>query len=170
MPRVTAVVPTHNRSRLLARTLRTLLWQRDVDFEVVVVHDDHPQGVANARNRGVSEARGRWVAFCDDDDLWAPDKLASQLEAADRSGCGWVYTGAVQIADDLRVLGGRPPPPPRELRSAVRRFNAVPGGGSGVLAHVVLLGGPGGFAARLFNTEDWDLWIRLADLGGPAWV
>jgi glycosyltransferase involved in cell wall biosynthesis len=193
VPHVTAVVPTHNRSRLLARTLRTLLWQRDVDFEVVVVDDgsaddtaemiaamddprlrvvrhDHPQGVANARNRGVSEARGQWVAFCDDDDLWAPDKLVSQIQVADRSGRGWVYGGAVQIADDLRVLGGRPPPPPQEVRSAVRRFNAVPGGGSGVLVHRDLLRRAGGFDSRLFNTEDWDLWIRLAQLDGPAWV
>ncbi|HEX6207479.1 MAG TPA: glycosyltransferase family 2 protein, partial [Actinomycetota bacterium] len=104
-PEISAIVPTHNRAGLLTTTLRTVLWQRDVSLEVVVVDDgssdatadlveglgdprvrlvrhDAPRGVSTARNRGASEARGDWLAFCDDDDLWAPDKLARQLAAA----------------------------------------------------------------------------------------
>src|SRR3954469_4879731 len=115
--RVSVVVPTRNRSRLLAATLRSVLRQRAVDLEVIVVDEgstddtgaviaglrdpririvrhDVPRGVSRARNRGAEEARGDWVAFVDDDDLWAPDKLARQVQAALAAGRDWVYTGS----------------------------------------------------------------------------
>ena len=119
---VSVVVPTRNRSALLALTLRSVLTQRDVDVEVIVVDeastDDTaamldaiaderirvirhgtPCGVASARNRGAADARGEWLAFVDDDDLWAPDKLVQQLETAEALGRDWVYTGCVAIGD-----------------------------------------------------------------------
>ena len=116
-PTVTVIVPTHNRTHLLATTLRTVLWQEDVDLEVIVVDDgssedvrrvieqlgdsrlrlirhETSQGVSIARNRAVTEAHGAWLAFCDDDDLWAPGKLASQLAAARSTYRTWAYGGA----------------------------------------------------------------------------
>src|SRR5829696_624334 len=100
MVEISVVVPTHNRSGLLAQTLRSVLWQRGVDLEVLVVDD------------GSTDDTAEVVAVLDDDDLWAPDKLARQLAAAQATGRSWVYTGAVNIDDDLRVLGGMPPYPP----------------------------------------------------------
>jgi glycosyltransferase involved in cell wall biosynthesis len=193
MVEISVVVPTHNRSGLLTQTLRSVLWQRGVDLEVVVVDDgstddtaevvaalDDPririvrnevaQGVAAARNRGAEEARGEWVTFLDDDDLWAPDKLARQLAAAQATGRSWVYAGAVNIDDDLRVLGGRPPDPPERVVELLPRFDAVPGGGSNVMVRRDTLARAGRFDSRLRNTEDWEMWIRLAKLGPPAWV
>src|SRR5919197_55125 len=122
---VSVVVPTHNRARLLSRTLRSICAQQSVDFEVVVVDDGstddtaavaaaadtrvkiicnpRPCGVSVARNIGITAARGDWIAFCDDDDLWAPDKLAAQLSAADEARLGWVYSGDVTVDDQSRV-------------------------------------------------------------------
>ncbi len=187
------MVPTHNRRGLLAVTLRSVLWQRDVDLEVIVVDDgssdgtgeyvtglgdprvrlvrhDTPQGVAAARNRGIAEATGRWVAFCDDDDLWAPDKLARQLAAAREAGRDWVYTGAVSVGRSLEVVGGVPPLPPEQVAKRLPRYNAVPGGGSNVLVRRGLIDRVGPFETSLYNTEDWEMWIRLAKHGAPAWV
>lgn len=187
------VIPTRNRRDLLALTLRSVLAQRDVDVEVVVVDEastdgtpelvadlgddritllrnERPLQVAGARNRGIAAARCDWVAFVDDDDLWSPDKLSRQLAAAADAGARWVYAGAVTIDADLGVVGGNPPPPPEEVRTGLRRFNAVPGGGSNVAVRRDELDAVGGFDVRLRNTEDWEMWLRLARRSCPAWV
>jgi glycosyltransferase involved in cell wall biosynthesis len=190
---VSVIVPTRNRSRLLATTLRSVLDQRDVDLEVIVVDEastddtpgmlaalgdrrlrvvrhEVPRGVSTARNRGVAEARGEWVAFIDDDDLWAPDKLARQLQAARECGSDWAYTGSVSISDRNQIVYGRPPLSPKEIVVAIFRYNAIPGGGSNVVARRTTLESAGPFDPRLINTEDWEMWIRLAKAGPPAWV
>jgi glycosyltransferase involved in cell wall biosynthesis len=193
MPEVSVVIPTRDRSRLLALTLHSALWQRSVDLEVVVVDDgssddtaqvvagladprvrlvrhDRPQGGSAARNRGIAEARGEWVAFLDDDDLWAPDKLARQLQAARYSGRTWVYAGEVSMDQRLRILDGGPPAPPEQVMERLTRHNAVPAGASNVVVHIDALARAGAFDTGLCNNEDWDMWIRLARLGPPAWV
>jgi glycosyltransferase involved in cell wall biosynthesis len=91
MDTVSVVIPTHNRRPLLELTLRSVLWQRNVEFEVIVIDDgstDDTPGmlrslgarvrvVRHERALGVSVAhriaRPRaWVAFLDDDDQWLP--------------------------------------------------------------------------------------------------
>jgi glycosyltransferase involved in cell wall biosynthesis len=191
---VSVVVPTHDRRWLLLQTLRSILRQQEVDLEVIVVDDgssdgtaevvaglgdarvrllrhDTAQGVAAARNRGIAEAAGAWLAFCDDDDLWAPDKLARQLQAAHQTGRSWVYTGEVRIDLRQRIIGGThlPPPPPRVV-ARLPHCNLVPGGTSGVIVSRAALDVAGWFDVRLRSLNDWDLWIRLARTGPPAWV
>ena len=191
--RVSVIVPTRNRSALLAMTLRSVLRQQDVDLEVIVVDEastddtpnvlaalgdrrirvirhDVPRGVAAARNHGGTLAAGEWVTFLDDDDLWAPTKIVRQLQAAEAAGRDWAYTGAVNFVDDCRIVSGKPPLPPEEAVVALLRYDAIPGGGSNVIVRRAtwLLAGP--FDGRLRNTEDWEMWIRLAKLGPPACV
>ena len=191
-PEVSVVLPTHNRPRLLALTLHSVLWQQGVDVEVVVVDDgstedigtvvagledarvrlirhERPQGVSTARNRGVAEARGSWIAFVDDDDVWAPDKLVAQLGAAREGNHGWVYVGAVNVTEDLRVLGGAPPATADEVVACLPRANLIPGGCSGVAVHRDLLPTEP-FDGSYRHFADWDLWIRLARLDRPAGV
>jgi len=148
MPLVSVVVPSHNRARLLRRTLRSILAQHLTDLEVVLVDDgstdetpqitngadprivvirnQEPGGVSAARNRGIAAARGEWIAFCDDDDLWSPDKLSRQLMAAERTGAGWVYSGDVNIDDKLHVLSGGPPNDPQDVMALLPRWNPIP--------------------------------------------
>jgi glycosyltransferase involved in cell wall biosynthesis len=193
MVEVTVVVPTRNRASMLHQALRSVVGQREVDLEVVIVDDgstdataavvsgmadrrlrlirhERPQGVSAARNHGIAEARGRWVAFLDDDDLWAPRKLASQLAAADRDRRTWAVTGAVSVDDGLRVLAGEPPLAPERIVADLDRYNSVPAGASNVLARADLLAVTGGFDPGLRHMADWDLWIRLGRSGPPATV
>lgn len=99
-PLVSVVVPTYNQPALLLETLETVFAQTLTDYEVVVVNDgstddtadrlrrlgervrviEQPNsGIGAARNRGIAEARGKYVAMLDHDDLWRPEKLATQV-------------------------------------------------------------------------------------------
>lgn len=182
---VTAVVPTRNRRDVLALTLGTILAQRDVELSVVVVdeastdgtaeylrelRDDRievvthavPKGLAGARNAGIGRVRTRWVACCDDDDLWAPDKLARQLAAIDDvPGARWACTGTVSIDGERAIVGHLRPPEPGDHAQRLRTGNIIPGGGSSVLADVELVRQVGGFDPWPTGVEDYDMWVRL---------
>ncbi|MBW3619535.1 MAG: glycosyltransferase family 2 protein [Actinobacteria bacterium] len=187
-------MPTHDRAELMLATLASALAQRDVDLEVVVVDDGstddtlevlaqvdddrlrvvrhgHARGVGAARNTGIREAHGEWVAPLDDDDLWAPGKLAAQLAAARASGRDWVVTLAVQFLLPGPVPWVASGPRSAESLSAVLPTkNAVPGGGSGVLARRDAVLRQGGFDPDLSLLGDWDMWLKLLRAGPPAVV
>ena len=189
---ISVVIPTRNRRRLLALALASVLDQRGVRLEVIVVDEactddtaamvrsiadprvrpvrhDVPLGKSAARNRGIAEATAEWIAFLEDDDIWAPDKLRLQLQALRATGRSWGYTGAANITDDHRILGGAPPRLPEDVAEALHRVNSVPGGCSSVVVSKKALP-PEGFDRRYRLCEDWDLWIRLARTGPPASV
>jgi glycosyltransferase involved in cell wall biosynthesis len=193
MTDVSVVIPTRDRPALLAHTLRTVLWQEDVDAEVLVVDDgigsdtgavlervgdsrvhllrnSGPPGVSGARNSGIAAAKGHWIAFVDDDDLWAPGKLRAQLSVAEEAGAAWVYAGDVTVDEDLRVRGGAPPPAPEQMIGDLRKYNSVPAGASNVVVRRDVLDAVGGFDTELRTSEDWDLWLRLAATSLPASV
>ena len=185
-PEVSVVVPTHDRADLLPRLLRSALGQVDVDLELIVVDDgssdhtaqvlsrcsdprlrvlrhDRARGVAAARNTGTEAARGRWVAWSDDDDVWAPAKLRLQLQALAASpGALWCNGGSVYVDTALRLSRIRRCPRPAAIATDILRINAVTGGGSGVLADRRLVLALGGFDTGLSMYADWDMWARLA--------
>lgn len=190
---VSVVVPTRNRSGFLRQALASVLRQEGVILELIVVDeastDDTAQvlasirdprlrilrhsvavGVAAARNAGAATAHGEWLAFIDDDDVWAPGKLALQIAAADAARAEWVYTGAVTIGANREIVYGRPPMTPVEVVEALPRYNAIPGGCSNVIVRRGTWERCGPFETQLRNTEDWEMWIRLAKTGLPACV
>jgi hypothetical protein len=92
------------------------------------------------------------------------------LEAARTGGCDWAYAGSVTITEHSQIVSSGPPLPPEELVAALRRYNAIPGGGSNVVVRRAIWARVGPFDTRLRNTEDWEMWIRLAKHGPPACV
>jgi hypothetical protein len=106
----------------------------------------------------------------DDDDLWAPRKLAAQLAMAETSGAAWVYAGDVTVDEQLHVIDGAPPPPPKAVVAELRHHNAVPAGASNVVVRRDVLDTVGTFDPQLRTSEDWDLWLRLAAKSEPACV
>jgi len=191
-PEVSVIIPTRNRWALLStHALPGALGQEDVEIEVIVVDDastdETPRRLAEledsrlrvvtnqanvrlpaARNVGIAAARGAWLAFLDDDDLWAPRKLRLQLDAASRDQATWVYGAAVVVDGDKRLLGEDPLPDPRELAALLQTGNYVPGGGSNVIVRSDAVRRVGGFDEELRFFEDWDLWLRLVDDTLPA--
>jgi glycosyltransferase involved in cell wall biosynthesis len=192
-PDASVVIPTRDRHHRLELALRSALAQRDVSYEILVVDDGStdgteglknrisdprvrwlrraaPSGVSAARNVGISAARGRWIAFLDDDDVWAPTKLAQQLNVMRTSRRTWSYVGTVIVDGDLHVVAGAPPPPPDEVVRMLERHNAVPGSASSVMVRTDVLAAAGPFDEGLTSSEDWDMWIRLGRAGRPDWV
>lgn len=121
-PLVSVVIPTYNAPQLLMETLESVFAQTMTDYEVLVINDgstdDTAQrleplaksgrirlinqangGIGAARNRGIDESRGRYIAFLDHDDLWLPGKLRVQVEfMASRPECvacavPWAFIG-----------------------------------------------------------------------------
>jgi glycosyltransferase involved in cell wall biosynthesis len=137
------------------------------DPRLRVIRHESPRGVAQARNAGVAQARGRWVAFLDDDDLWSPNKLRAQLDAAAAASASWAYAAAAWLDERRRFLHALAPPPPDGLASRLLRWNEIWAGGSNVVARTDVVRRLGGFDERLFQLADWDMWIRLA-LDGEA--
>ena len=103
---VSVVLPTRNRSTYLKDSLQSVINQTYEDLEVVVVDDastddtkqllesfqakdcriryicnENPGGASAARNTGIKHARGTFIAFQDDDDIWHPEKIQRQLSA-----------------------------------------------------------------------------------------
>lgn len=108
--KVSVVIPLYNKSSTIARTLATVAAQTYSDYEVVVVDDGSTDGSADivrrindprlriicqpnggvsaARNRGIDEARGEFIAFLDADDEWKPDYLETQVALTEKyPGC-----------------------------------------------------------------------------------
>jgi glycosyltransferase involved in cell wall biosynthesis len=183
MPNVSVIIPAYNAERYIADTVRSALGQSYGDLEVIVVDDGSTDGtlaclapfgdrirvkaqanggVATARNGGVAIARGQWVAFLDADDLWLPHKLEQQLNG---STAPLIYSDRFNIGE----RGSLP-----ELQSNVTRMH-----GGDVFLHLLREGNfitntsvvmrrdlfekMGGFYTGLNGTEDWDLWIRVAE-------
>ncbi|MBD0290359.1 MAG: glycosyltransferase family 2 protein [Thermoleophilia bacterium] len=187
---VTVVIPTRDRWALLSETLEAVLRQQGVSFDVVVVDDgsadetrakvaglgdgrvrvvrhERSLGVARARNAGIAAARGEWIAFLDDDDLWSPHKLRRQLDAASPSSV-FAYAAVAVLDESGRVARYAPAPDPRTLRRRLLERPMIPAGGSNVVARTAVVHELGGFDENLAQLADWDLWIRLAGAGTAA--
>ena len=120
-PLVSVIVVTYNRLNYLKLTIDSILSQNYQNFEIIIMGDGPQQDVfdyvialgrkniiygfvqhcgypARARNEGIDKAKGKYIAFCDDDDLWMPEKLEKQIQVmtADET-CGFCFTSRKSI-------------------------------------------------------------------------
>jgi glycosyltransferase involved in cell wall biosynthesis len=190
-PEVTVIIPTRNRRAMLSRSLQCALGQQDVELEVVVVDEassdgtaeelgqvddprlrvvrrNHAGGLASARNAGVRAAKGDWLAFLDDDDLWSPRKLRTQLDEASATGADFVYTSAVLLTQSVAAIEVRRARSPAEVTRHVAYYDPLEAGGSSVMARCELVRRLGGFDERLVQLTSWDMWRRLDAAGKGA--
>lgn len=188
VPFFSVVIPTRDRDGTLREALESVRAQTERDLEVIVVDDagstatralvesfedlpitylvnDHAHGGAGTRNAGAERARGRWIAFLDDDDTWLPTRLQRVRELIAHSGpeLGLVYTGHAKYDFDAgRVLDStRPKVRGRVLEEALYR-NFV-GGLSVVVVRREAFDAVGGFDERFPALQDMELFVRLAE-------
>lgn len=186
VPCVSIIVTTFNRVRFLRETLDTILAQSFSDFELIVVDnmsvdetsevisrlsDSRIQYFKNPnygviavnRNYGIRKARGRYVAFCDDDDLWFPNKLKLQVDLLERNqAIALCYTNAesfIGTGDTISHLMIR-----RSVNKhhffQLLRGNFIPN--SSVLLRRNIFFELGFLNEDPDIREDYDMWLRIA--------
>jgi glycosyltransferase involved in cell wall biosynthesis len=177
---ISVIIPAYNAARFLPRCLNSVFAQTLKPAEVIVVDDGSTDdtaavaaalgarvisqangGISAARNTGIRNASGDWLAFLDADDLWAPEKLERQA-ARIRPETVLVYTG-IRIFDDKGVRGEKPAIDPIAARKMLRYCNPITP--STVLLRREAVAQIGGFRKGLDACEDWGLWFRLQPLG-----
>ena len=77
----------------------------DLSSKIHYLKNDCNRGAAYSRNLALREARGKWIAFLDSDDLWAPEKLQRQLDFMAKSGSAFSYTKYEEIDEDGKPTG-----------------------------------------------------------------
>jgi glycosyltransferase involved in cell wall biosynthesis len=182
-PLVSVVVPTFNRRDRLRRTLDSIFAQTFGDFEVIVVSDGATDGTremlagwgdprlvseeiahagrpAPVRNKGMRRARGRYIAFCDDDDLWLPNKLAVQVAAMEAHPQAALCATAALYEKGERRWRSRDARR-LDLKSLLRR-NSVANSSAMIRRTVLETVGFFDEAAALKAVEDWEYWMRIA--------
>ena len=186
-PTVSVVIATYNKADTLADAISSVLRQTYRDFEILVVDDgstdDTAQrvkaygdkirylpkkngGTGSARNLGIAQARGRFVAFLDGDDLWLPRKLELQMEAFDReSNLSAVQCSAYTVDPSLRVIELRRCTPDQDTLLDFLLFRNLPAFASCVVIRKEVLKSAGGFGTHLVILSDWDMCCRLARAG-----
>ncbi len=189
-PTVSVVIPAYNAQGCVGGAIRSVLAQTHPVREIIVVDDGSQDatasvvrgfaapvrylhqpnaGVSAARNRGVREASGDWVAFLDADDHWLPEKLDRQMELLQtRPDLHWCGCRPAYVKDGEPAPAEIPVPLKAFLRApaAVPFFESLRQGlvfqTSGVVVRRTVLQETGGFDESLRVNEDRDLWWRIA--------
>ncbi|MCC6850398.1 MAG: glycosyltransferase [Deltaproteobacteria bacterium] len=187
-PTVSVIVPTHDRPDMLRGALGSILAQTYRDFEIVVVNDcgvdvqhvidglDHQgrisavrhavnRGLAAARNTGLGVARGRFVAYLDDDDVFYPEHLETLVPLLEQRPDAVFYTDALRVVQVRDATGHRTVARDRPYSNDFDRFRLLVRNQFPVLCVMHARDGwaaVGGFDESLTSHEDWDFWLRLS--------
>lgn len=163
--------------------MQSILAQTYQPLEVLVVDDgstDEPErvlakfggavhvirqmnaGDAAARNRGIANAAGTYVAFCDADDVWLPTKLERQISELERSSSvAAAQCGAIFVDEHLRTIDVRRCKPGRMSLWDVLTFSGLPALSSSLIARRECLEHIGPIDVTVAGKDEWDLAIKL---------
>lgn len=138
---VSIIMPSYNTGKYIAETIESVLAQSYRNWELIIVDDcstdntyevvfqflnddrirlfknDKNCGAAVSRNRALKEAKGRWIAFLDSDDLWMPDKLEKQIHFMKSNNYSFTYTNYIEI-DEQSKPNGRIVTGPKKITKA----------------------------------------------------
>lgn len=189
-PRVSVVITTYNRPELLPDAVESARQQTYDDVEIVVVDDgsetpatevlgetsdvtvvrhEENQGANAARNTGIRESNGEFIAFLDDDDSWHPEKLCRQVEAFSGEEVVVVYTGSRSVDDDGAVVS-RFKPTMRGNVATDLFEGAQIGGFSLIMVRRSAIEDAGDLDERFPSWQDREWYVRLSLVGTFEYV
>lgn len=125
---VSIIMPSYNTAQYIAETIQSVIDQSYKNWELIIVDDcstdntdyvvskindqriiflknKKNSGAAVSRNKALREAKGKWIAFLDSDDLWKPDKLEKQIQFMNKNNYSFSYTNYVEIDVDGNETG-----------------------------------------------------------------
>ena len=180
--KISVIIPTFNRSKTIFRAIDSILKQTYKPYEIIVVDDGSTDGTKNlvinkypsikyfyqsnngvskARNKGVHESKGEWIAFLDSDDEWLPKKLQEQKKNLEQNPTTFIsHTNEIWIRNGVRVnqmkkhqkFGGY------IFDKCLEFCRMSP---SSIMIHRKVFEDVGNFDEDLLVCEDYDLWIRV---------
>lgn len=186
VPKVSVIIPTYNRLKQCKTAVESVLEQSYKDFELIVIDDgstdltsqdtifpstsqistkliklDKNSGVSSARNRGILEAKGEWLAFLDSDDIWDRDKLRLQVN--------WLTENSeyrILQTNEKWIRFGEEVTLPKQFikksgyifEESLKKCTISP---SSVIIHKTLFKEKGVFDETMDACEDYDLWLRI---------
>lgn len=189
-PTVSIILPTFNRMQYLRASVDSVFGQTFEDWELIIADDGsdgetrsylrdvagrpgvrllslpHSGNPPAVRNIALREAKGRYVAFLDSDDIWLPHKLAAQVASLQaRPARKWDYTRCVMVDDSGQPLAGWPSAGQRATDGAIldpllKGEAAVVQ--SSVMASRELILSAGGYPEDLPICGDYELYVKLA--------
>ncbi len=185
MPLVSVVVTSYNRVGMLRETVESILAQTFTDFELLIVDNCSSDGTdeylralqsprvrylrhANGglaavnRNLGILEARGRYVAFCDDDDLWVPEKLERQVAVMEADSSMGLCCSGNKVLRNGRIEESRVKPKLGLItRDQMLLRNRV--ATSSVMMRRTVAVESGGFnsTGEFAPYDDYEFWLRI---------
>jgi hypothetical protein len=190
-PSVSVIIPAYNSASYIGETLDSVFAQTYRDFEVLVINDGSPdtealeavlrpyldrivylkqnnRGPAAARNLGIRQARGEYIAFLDSDDCWLRDYLARQMSMFDATPAPDMVSADTELFGDSPLAGKSfwelyPPRGPATLKSLLTRDCAIVT--SCTVARRSVLFSAGLFDEDICGPEDFDLWLRVVHSG-----
>lgn len=128
---VSIIMPSYNTAKFISETIDSVSAQTYPNWELIIVDDcstddtdavvrpylvndriryiknEKNSGAAVSRNRALREAKGKWVAFLDSDDLWLPEKLENQIEFMEKNDYHFSYTNYIEIDEESKTNGKR---------------------------------------------------------------
>ncbi len=180
-PKVSVIIPTYNRAELICRAVDSVLGQTFVDFECLVIDDgstdgtveklakyddsrikplwQENSGVSAARNFGIDESRGQFIALLDSDDEWVPEKLLKQIQFMEEGGFEISQTDEIWVRKGKRVNQCKKHEKPEGMffERSLAMCMISP---SCVIFSRKFWDEIGPFDEKLPACEDYDLWLR----------
>lgn len=187
------IINTYNNQKTIIGTLKSVINQTFRNFELIIVDDcssdntvnlvekeiytkklerikliklKQNKGISGARNVGIKEAVGNYIAFIDGDDIWKKNKLQVQYNYIKESNAEWLFSNYSVIDSNYNYLGERIRKAGiYDYRKIISRGNPV-----GMLTVVVESHILKSNLFRNIKHEDYDLWIRLSKRGIPGYL
>ncbi len=189
--KVSVIIPVYNRCELLKDAIESVFFQKYKNVEIIIVDDgsesdihnclkpymskikyirlDKNYGVSHARNIGIENSSGEFIAFLDSDDLWMPSKLSEQLDVLKRNNLFVCHTDEFWYKNGTFVNQGK-----KHIKYGGNIFKDILDicriSPSSVLLSRSVLDRCGRFNESLLVCEDYDYWLRVAHLYEIAYI